>query len=131
MGSGSQLEAMSEDCFKRLRMPHSSEQTIVSGIGGIIKSTKKVKLVISSNCSNFAIELEVIILPKMLSDQPTQTINIKDVDVPVNSRLADPEFNVKGPIELLLGARIFYQVIGPEQRRIGRGPTFQNSKFGW
>ncbi|XP_062557404.1 uncharacterized protein LOC134222276 [Armigeres subalbatus] len=56
---------------------------------------------------------------------------MQDMDVPHNIQLADPTFNVKGPIELLLGARIFYQVIEAQQKRFGRGPTFQNSKFGW
>ncbi|XP_049300463.1 uncharacterized protein LOC125774090 [Anopheles funestus] len=54
-----------------------------------------------------------------------------DIGVPQNLKLADPHFYKKGRIEVLLGARIMAQIIGPRIVSLKPQPCLQESKMGW
>ncbi|XP_055622849.1 uncharacterized protein LOC129766354 [Toxorhynchites rutilus septentrionalis] len=131
LDSGSQIEVITEEAFNRLKAPYIYEETIINGVGGLIQSHKKVKVLLTSENTNYEEEIELIVIPEILSDQPTTSFQAHEVDTPAKIELAGPQFYKKDPIELLLGARFFYDVIEAEQARIGRGPTFQKSKLGW
>lgn len=46
--------------------------------------------------------------------------------------LADRDFNVPAPIDMLIGASIFYDILNPEQKRMGAiQHILQNTEFGW
>lgn len=73
----------------------------------------------------------------MTEDLPATTIPIDAWNLPSEMVLADPGFNERAPIDLLLGLEYFYEFLllndGRVQiQRVGDGlPLFVNTVFGW
>ncbi|XP_055622571.1 uncharacterized protein LOC129766130 [Toxorhynchites rutilus septentrionalis] len=107
LDSGSQIEAISERASSLLKVPCTQERMKI-----------QLRLGVDSN-------------PHALCEQPSETIDSSQLATPKGIRLADPNFHVKGPVDILLGARVFYQVLGSRQIRTAHGPTYIESKLGW
>ncbi|KAF9413700.1 hypothetical protein HW555_008146 [Spodoptera exigua] len=51
---------------------------------------------------------------------------------PLRFHLADPTFNEPSPVNILIGADLFWDIIRAQQHSLGHGfPKLQASKFGW
>ncbi|XP_059045790.1 uncharacterized protein LOC131841487 [Achroia grisella] len=54
------------------------------------------------------------------------------INLPAHIKLADPTFDQSGPIDMLIGADLFWDVILCEQTSLGSNkPKLHNSVFGW
>lgn len=63
---------------------------------------------------------------------PQEFFPILEFEIPSNTVLADPNFNIPGEIDLLIGAQIFWQLICVgEIRQCKAHPTLQKTKLGW
>jgi len=74
----------------------------ISGIGS--------KLMLSSCTSCFKTQVEVFIMPKVITEQPIAA----DLNIPEGLPLADLDFRQPGPIDLTLGVEVFSRVISGE-----------------
>ncbi|XP_062557013.1 uncharacterized protein LOC134221855 [Armigeres subalbatus] len=72
-----------------------------------------------------------MVVPRLLGDQPSITLRKGSIRVPDDIELADPTFYKRQPVEILLGSRVFFQIIGPRSINLGNGPVFQESALGW
>lgn len=125
------METITEEAANLLQLPQLKSNVHLIGIGGTLTVDRKIITRIGSMHTNVLMDIELVIVPRILENQPNQQISRNDLDIPEEMPLADPEFYVSKPVEILLGARVFYQMLGPNQVRIGRGPTFQESSLGW
>ncbi|XP_055633758.1 uncharacterized protein LOC129774085 [Toxorhynchites rutilus septentrionalis] len=131
LDSGSQIEAISERASSLLKVPCTQERMLVHGINGTIQTNKQIKITLTADQGKFNLDMELIVIPHALCEQLSETIDSSQLATPKGIRLADPNFHVKGPVDILLGARVFYQVLVSRQIRTAHGPTYIESKLGW
>lgn len=60
------------------------------------------------------------------------SFDISDLKLPNNIKLADKNFNKSTPIDLLLGANLFFDILCVGQIKLGNNkPIIQKTKLGW
>jgi len=85
----------------------------ISGIGGKISIAIRSTLKLSSVTSGFERLIEVFIIPTVITDQPSVSIDT-DLNIPGGLPLADPDFRQPGPINLTLEVEVYSRVITGE-----------------
>lgn len=111
LDSGSQLNVISSNVFKKLGVEGMLANVEIEGIGlSKRKSYKKIDVTISSEVTKHAISLSnVLVMDNITSSQPSIPVNMSTLGVPNNVVLADEDFGNPREIGLLLGA----DVVGP------------------
>jgi len=126
---GSQVNLISRKMADLLSLKEMSPIEI-SGIGGKISTATRSKLKLSSCTSGFEKLLEVIIMPTVITDQPSVPITT-DLNIPEGLPLADPDFRQPGPIDLTLGVEVLSRVITGELLELGPNrPLAQGTRLG-
>ncbi|XP_055585340.1 uncharacterized protein LOC129738173 [Uranotaenia lowii] len=129
----SQLNLASENIVQKLRLPRHTNHQAIGGVGNsTIVSNHAVHLQISSHCTQFSTKIHCQVLKKITRELPERSLAYNNWVIPPNVVLADPSFHQPGPIDLLLGMEIYYDLLlegftklGPEQ------PILQNTVLGW
>ena len=131
----SQASFITTSLFKKLHLKKQTAQLPVSGIGG--KSDLVCSHMVNFDVkphfySDFTIDVEAFILPTISSYSPNLNINIQNFDHIKNLQLADPSFNKKGRIDLLLSTSCHASLIKGDIRR-GKEyePIATSSNLGW
>lgn len=100
----------------------NQHETIISG---------KIKTKIKSRSTNYIENLEFLVTSQITNEIPESDFyseNIKDLQI----ELADPQFNIKRKIDMLLGAEIFFDVLEQGKLKATESlPLFIETKFGW
>lgn len=133
LDSGSQLNFISERIAQLLKVTRNKVTTEISGIGSVsTKSRYAAVIEMKSLHSGFAALTEVVIMPSISSSQPQKFIDIAAWSIPKNIALADDTFNISGPVDLLIGASLFFDILPVGQIRIGEElPVLQKTQLGW
>lgn len=108
--------------------------TTIVGIGNssLRVTPERCTVTIQSRCSPFSAILSCLVLPEITDTIPKYPIDIKHINIPSDIILADPNFHIPGEIEMLIGADLFWDILGPQRRYLGdKLPRLQNSKLGW
>jgi hypothetical protein len=70
-------------------------------------------------------------LPNITGTTPSSKLDIRSWKIPRDIRLADEQFDQPGPIDLLIGADLFYEIFRPGRRtRPGNYPGLQETVLG-
>lgn len=72
---------------------------------------EKLTVSVQSSYSNFATDLECLVVPKVTGIIPGSKINISSWQIPAGIHPADPEFNVPKSIDMLIGASKFFGLL--------------------
>ncbi|XP_059223692.1 uncharacterized protein LOC131997178 [Stomoxys calcitrans] len=132
LDSGSQLHFVTEHIAQYLRVPRKKIIMEVRGIGeGETRVFGNSVFVIKSLNSNFSPTINATIIPSITSYQPQTTLDIKSWIIPGNIKLAVNSFNLPGPIDLLIGAELFFDLLLVGQIKSDNKPTLQKTKLGW
>ncbi|XP_065075682.1 uncharacterized protein LOC135699370 [Ochlerotatus camptorhynchus] len=138
LDSGSQANLISERLCQILKLPRKDTTVPISGVGSArIQTNSSVSATIGSRIMDYAVPMNFLVLKKVTDDQPSTTIPIGSWNLPLDMVLADPGFNKRAPIDILLGLEYFYEFLllngGRFQiQRMGEGlPLFVNTVFGW
>uniref|UniRef100_A0A182PX65 DUF1758 domain-containing protein n=1 Tax=Anopheles epiroticus TaxID=199890 RepID=A0A182PX65_9DIPT len=95
-------------------------------VAGAVVST------IRSLTTEYSTCLELLVLPKIATDLPSETIDVRDWAFPKRVRLADPQFNERSSIDLLIGVDTFMDIIKSRKIRLECGlPTLLETELGW
>ncbi|KAH0814817.1 hypothetical protein GEV33_007974 [Tenebrio molitor] len=71
-------------------------------------------------------------IDKVTENLPAQTFSSNALNLPQSLQLADPHFNVSGPIDMLMGAQLFWQILNKGQISLGHNkPVLQQTHLGW
>lgn len=92
---------------------------------------KSLNLTIASRFNNFKFNTDFLVVDKISEKLPSYTLPKKEFQIPRNLPLADPQFNVSGHVDLLIGAEYFYDIILENKLKFDNAPTLQSSQFGW
>jgi len=79
-----------------------------------------------------ALVVQLWVLPSITSDMPRTSVSSSVKDRFTTLALADPQFNVASPVDMLLGADVFSSILDGRQVKIDESlPTAFSSIFGW
>ncbi|XP_062713268.1 uncharacterized protein LOC134290212 [Aedes albopictus] len=133
LDSASQLSLVTENLVQKLQLPRHSDRQEIGGVGNsIVVSYHAVLVRMGSRCSDFVADARCHVLKKITRELPVRCIDTSPWNIPSNLTLADPQFHEPGPIDLLIGMEMYYDLLlegfiklGPER------PILQNTVFGW
>lgn len=133
LDSGSMSNFISENLCKKLNLPKQEVNYSVVGVGQARTSVKcHTNVKIFSHCNAYNVTISCLVLPKITEDLPTMSFNKTSVKLPANIKMADPNFNKAGPIDILLGSSIFWQLMCVGQIQLNDSRlTLQKTVFGW
>lgn len=134
LDSGSECCFASEQLAQRMKILPCKVNMPISGIGQAVTTAHyKFRALVKSRITNYSTAIEAIILPKVTVDLPTFSVDVSSWNLPTGIHLADPAFNVSSPIDVVLGAEIFFELFDCNGH-ISLGdslPSLKNSAFGW
>lgn len=131
---GSQSSFISATMQSRLNL--TCVETNPVSISGINKcstsTTKRCDFPVKSRTGLFEMNVSCLVVPEITGPLPSVAIDTSCFNLPVSVELADPSFYRPSEIHILLGADIFWDLVGSRQIKLGRNkPTLQESKLGW
>lgn len=133
LDSGSQSNFISTKLCEILGLPLNKIDFSVTGINQVpsninFRTTAKIR----SKTNSFQINLSCLVLPNITENLPSFSLDKAILNLPHNIVLADPNFHRSTPIDLLIGAKIFWELISVGQIKLGNGqPIIQKTKLGW
>ena len=133
LDSCSQAHFVTEALAQRLKLKKVRSFVPIQGINNT-KSTIKYSTTVKmhSRVSNYHAQLECLVLPSISGHIPASYVATQDWNIPRELILADPEFNTPGPIDMLIGAEVFFSVLKQgKQVRPGPYPILQDTELGW
>ncbi|KAF2891357.1 hypothetical protein ILUMI_14816 [Ignelater luminosus] len=131
LDSASQSNFVSGGLCDKLKLKKTPVAMNVIGIGqGTINISHKVMLTFYSCCNNYKGTISCLVVPQISSALPTHTFNRNAIEIPPNIKLSDPSFNELRPIDVLLGAGIFWSLLSVGQVKVNQ-LILQKSKLGW
>ncbi|XP_039433435.1 uncharacterized protein LOC120415863 [Culex pipiens pallens] len=136
------LDSCSEFCYmssnfsKKLKFRTSPDVLRVQGIGnGSALSLEAVRAKVQprlATISMFAKEMRFHVLEKIASDLPVTPVDVSQMMLPCDIIFADPHFGKPGPIDMIIGAEFFFDLLAAGRHKIVEdGPTLQETLFGW
>lgn len=130
---GSQGSMITTTAAKLLNLNRVVSNTTIRPVGGAAAiSAKTIMITISPRFnSSFELMVECFCLQKIMKPVPDESFEIFWPHLK-GLKLADPEFNKIGNVDLLLGAENIDQIIKPglKKGRVGE-PVAQDTEFGW
>ncbi|XP_055604311.1 uncharacterized protein LOC129752562 [Uranotaenia lowii] len=134
LDSGSECSFITESFSQRLQSRREKVHLSISGIGqSSTQARLKLRTTVRSRTTRFSTIVELLVLPRLTLNVPSTSMDISRWSLPEGIRLADPAFYQTNPIDVVLGAEIFFDVFKPSGRiSLGGGlPMLVNSVFGW
>lgn len=133
LDSGSQSNFITEKVCRELNLPFKKVNHIVRGVGeALAKIDREVETIIFSYHGIYNINIKCLVVPQITGKIPIKSFKKGMLQIPSNLKLADPNFNITGDIDLLLGSNIFWSVLVSGRKNIGPNmPRLQNTQFGW
>lgn len=135
LDSGSMTSLMTDNLKQKLQLVPQRSTISVVGVGNIPLSGTPERCAVqirSRHNNKFSFDLSCLVLPTISSNLPHKYIDISHLNLPLNLTLADPTFNEPAPIDVLIGADMFWHLIGSEQMALGKDmPIMRKSKLGW
>ncbi|XP_046141252.1 uncharacterized protein LOC123987702 [Osmia bicornis bicornis] len=135
LDQGAEASFISEAIVQLLALPKQHVQIPLTGLGSSAAGTARfsVKFAVQSLVSSeFKIEAEALVLPRLTSQLPTRRLIEIDLEQFGELPLADPHFNIPDSVDLILGADMYGQLLRPGlQHLTGSRLVAQNTVLGW
>lgn len=131
LDNGSTSNFITEAFFSRLGLPRRSTSSTITGINNQIStSTQSCNLILESGNNLFKVNINCFILPEITKIMPTSLLNIKNISIPSDIQLADPTFYIPSAIDILVGAEIFWSILGNASINLGKNkPKISETKL--
>ncbi|UYV70249.1 hypothetical protein LAZ67_7002279, partial [Cordylochernes scorpioides] len=134
LDSGSQVTMITKGCCERLGLVQRKSDRMIKGVGNTpvqhSSSTVSVTFCPLNNSEEFSVE--AVVTEVLTSEIPN--FRLKDPNWPTlkNLKLADPEFYIQAPIDMILGADIYTELMLNGSISLGEGlPMAINTRLGW
>ena len=129
---GCQSNFITESCVRRLGVEQTMNQVPITGINNATSVTNyNVNIEVTSLKDNYTSKLNCLVLPRITSKMPMAYIDTSTWKFPSEVFLADKDFNKPAPIDILLGAEIFFEILLSERYECKGLPILQNTKLGY
>lgn len=133
LDSGSTANFITENLCGKLRLSRNGTGSTITGIGNQTStSAQSCSLIIESNCGDYSVNIDCLILPEITHLLPSTPISLKQITIPVGIQLADPTFNIPSAVDILVGVDVFWSIISANQIKLGKNqPRLCESRLGW
>ncbi|XP_058828191.1 uncharacterized protein LOC131688061 [Topomyia yanbarensis] len=131
---GSQPNIISERMVQILRLKRKRANVLIQGIGNQPQHvTQSVSTQVRSRKEDFALDVNFLVLEKVTSNLPACDVLIDDWCLPEKLFLADPNFNKRAGIDMIIGKEHFFSCFKTAARiELSNSlPTLVDSVFGW
>jgi hypothetical protein len=133
LDQGSQQHLITTELCNKLNLNIKPTSLTISGIcesQNTIKESAQIE--IKSNCNNYTVKIECLVVRKINSNFPVETFEKSDIPIPANLDLADPNFNISSGIDILIGAGLFWDILRDGRIKLSNNQTYiQNTTLGW
>ena len=121
------------DLVQRLKIPTTCTNVKITGID--CKGTNALqyaKLTLKDSLyGNFFMKLNCLVIDHIRSEIPSATFLTDGWKFPSYVKLADPNFNERGAVDILLSAESFWRIFLGGREKIAPGVFARNTKLGW
>ncbi|XP_053964104.1 uncharacterized protein LOC128867038 [Anastrepha ludens] len=133
LDSASQLHFITERMAQLLRLKREKVPLEISGIGLCgARSQFLCKVEMRSQHTAYSSTMDAVIMNTITPSQPRTPLNTSAWNIPNNISLADKTFKTPCPVDLLIGASMFYDLLLVGQISLGENkPVLQKTKVGW
>lgn len=130
---GSQVSLITEHAAQLLRLPRRKCRGVITGVGTKDNTcTGMININCHSLTENFTFNTDVYIMKSLTRNLPNYSFVKPTWDVLQHIQLADPEFNLSKPIDILFGADIYSRIIQEGIYKVGNlTPVAQQTRLGW
>ncbi|XP_055714278.1 uncharacterized protein LOC129808526 [Phlebotomus papatasi] len=82
--------------------------------------------------SPYALPINCLVMRTITGDQPNWDVSGIHIDIPRNFHLADPDWQSRKPVDILIGGQFYWEILRDETHYLGSGlPLMKNTTFGW
>lgn len=132
LDSGSQANFITTAFCKRIGFVPIPIESTVTGLGKVVNSIRgRTKVTIHSKRNKYQANLDCLCIDTITIDMPSLPLPRELIEVPNNIALADPEFNITKPIDMLIGASLFWALLCIGQHKCPSGIIYQKTQLGW
>lgn len=133
LDNGSTSCLMTESLHKKLNLPTDRADRIVVGINNKTSSINKMcRLPIQSLCETYSSNISCFVLPSITDNVPACQVDVRNLNIPSDLSLADPYFYSPATVDLIIGADLFWDVLGSRNIKLGKGkPILYETRLGW
>lgn len=130
---GSQTSLITENAAQMLRLPRKRCKGVIFGVGAKENNCKGViNIMCTAKNGEYSFNTDVYIMKSLINNLPNKSFKKPSWQYLQSISLADPNFNVSRPVDLLLGADIYSDIIQegiirPEKSQ----PVAQQTRLGW
>ncbi|KAH9639102.1 hypothetical protein HF086_009071 [Spodoptera exigua] len=130
---GSQASLITARATQQLALSRKYCKAVICGIGEKESNSKGVtNITCCSHFNDFTFKTDVVIMDTLISQLPRCTFNKPTWAHLAGIQLADPEYNVSRPIDILLGADVYSHIILEGIIRADLSlPVAQQTQLGW
>lgn len=133
--SASQISAITVSCSNRLGLRPKKWTAPISGLSGtaVVDVRGTVDVIVQPRFAREPqLKTTTWVLPSITSSMPRQSLATNVKDRFATLALADPAFHVAAPVDVLLGADVFAQILDGRKVIVDENlPTAFGSIFGW
>lgn len=130
--TGSQLNLITEEAVKRLKLTRNFTRVRLNGLGGTGagRALGVATIEFTSIYDGPKITATFSIVQKVTAMLPIRRVEVKSLlERPLN--LADKDFDIPGNIDVLIGVTIYADIVLPQARKLEPGLVAQFTKLGW
>ena len=133
LDNGSQTGLITEKLCNMLKLPKIPIDITIGAISNLASTVSyRCNVQISSKQNNFKFKVSCLVVPDIAVHTPSKAVAELTSRMPSHLKLADPEFNKQGKIDILIGNNIFWNLISVGQVKLNReGLVLQKTRLGW
>ncbi|KAF9807251.1 hypothetical protein SFRURICE_002848 [Spodoptera frugiperda] len=134
LDQGSQTSLITERAAQLLKLPRSRCKGVIFGIGATENNCKGVITITCSSINNdYTFDTDVFIMRNLVNKLPNKSFKKPESWTFLeNISLADPEFYESRPVDILLGAEIYSNIIQEGIIKQDKShPVAQQTRLGW
>ena len=133
LDSASQMNFVTDRFANLLSLRSTPADFTVSGLNGNkTRICRKLHTTVRSRKGDFAASLDLLVTPRITGDLPVKSFDVTNWPIKNEMVLADPTFNKRGRVDMLIGAEFFWTLLEDDRHELGPNlPVLRNTKLGW
>lgn len=132
LDSGSQSNFVTKSFIERVGIATNRIHCKVAGFGQFSQAIHERAVVsFKARLGNYRRTISVLVTDTITEPLPPSDVDVAGWDLS-EVNLADPEFQLSRPVDMLLGVPVLFDVLSNGNKKIGEDlPFLQNTKLGW
>jgi hypothetical protein len=134
LDGGSESNFITQHAVEKLGCKTESIRLPVVGINEAVTTiNRRTVIQLQSKHTGFKSSLQCLVIPKITQNIPLVSFSATSFEIPKNLKLADPQFHISRPIDLLIGNELFMRLlsVGQISSKTPNGPICQKTQLGW